>query len=233
LAVACAASDLSGVAYAHLTRNAGTIRTLVRAMAGAMAGAMLTAPTVRSQDVKQQEIYHGTISGVYVRVSAATDRGLEISAAKPPDHVLLSAVLPELATSWVDSSLRVLTAQDTTGHGTVTLSSGMLADSTHSAASLDHVFNTATAAPCSLFFTDGANLNHVRVDIPCAAAQQFLDAVRRAATAQATYDQTDSTSPAAMAAKAMRATSRRQDSLGVAAREQLTRHQDSAAGAIR
>jgi hypothetical protein len=179
-------------------------------------------------------MYRATLNGVYVDVAAGPDEGLEISAGKPPDHVLLSAVLPEAALAWADSGSRVLAAAvDTSGthHDPVTTSSGMLQDSTHSAVALDRVL-PAGAAPCSLFFVDGANQNHVRADVPCATAQQFLDAVRRAVSAQQGYDNADSTSPAALAAKALRAMARRQDSLGLAARSQLTHHRDSAAGVV-
>lgn len=198
------------------------------------AGWAVAAVSARSQDAQPpQEIYRATLNGVYVRVSAASDPGLEISAGKPPDHVALSAVLPERAAAWADSGLRVLNARDSaaTPHDSVTLSSGMLQDSTHSTLALDREL-AGGAVACSLFFVDGANLNHVRADVPCATAQQFLDAVRRAASVQASYDQGDSTSPAALAAKALRAEARRQDSLGLAAQQQLTRHRDSAAGAI-
>jgi hypothetical protein len=222
-----AASDLTAVAFPCSTCRAWKIRPWRLAA----AGWVLVAVSARSQDYHQQETYRGTLSGVYVRVTAATDRGLEISAGKPPDHVQLSAVLPEAAASWADSGLRVLGAPDSAPvqHAPVTISGGMLVDSTHNATSLDRVLYSEPAA-CSLFFADGANLNHVRADVPCATAQQFLEGVRRAAALQVTYDQSDSTSPAAAAARALRAAGRRQDSLGLAA--QLNRHRDSAAGAI-
>ena len=179
------------------------------------------------------------LNGVYVQVTATSDRGLEIAAGKPPDHVELSAVLTEVAEGWADSGSRVLSAPDSAvhvdsvalHHEPVTLSSGMLQDSTHNGAALDRVVSDSTA-PCSLFFVDGANLNHVRADVPCSAAHQFLDAVRRAAVVQAGYERADPTCPAALAAKALREASRRKDSLSVAARLQLTHHKDSAAGAI-
>jgi hypothetical protein len=202
----------------------------------AIAGCALFASSARSQnqDYRQQEAYRATLNGVYLRVTAAPDRGLEISAGKPPDHVMLSAVLPEVARTWADSSLKVLGIQDTSAapHTPVTVSGGMLVDSAHNSSSLDRAL-TPGASPCSLYFADGANLNHVRADVPCATAQQFVDGVRRAAAAQAEYDRADSTSPAALAAKDLRAAGRRQDSLGLAARQQITRHRDSAAGAIR
>jgi hypothetical protein len=194
---------------------------------------VLTTPG-RSQDVRRQEIYRATLNGVYVTVAAGPDEGLEISAGKPPDHVGLSAVLPEAAVAWADSGSHVLAAVvDTSAvhHDPITLSSGMLQDSTHSAVALDRVLSGG-AAPCSLFFVDGANQNHVRADVPCTTAQQVLDAVRRASTAQQGYDSADSTAPSAIAAKTLRAIARRQDSLAVAAQSQLTHHRDSAAGAI-
>jgi hypothetical protein len=222
-----AASDLSPVAFLCSTCRAWKIRP----WGLAAAGYALVAVSARAQDSHQQETYRGTLSGVYVRVPATTDRGLEISAGKPPDHVQLSAVLPEAAASWADSGLRVLGAPDSAPaqHAPVTISGGMLVDSTHNATSLDRVLYSEPAA-CSLFFADGANLNHVRADVPCATAQQFLEGVRRAAALQVTYDQSDSTSPASAAARALRAVVRRQDSLGYAA--QLNHHRDSAAGAI-
>jgi len=189
--------------------------------------------------VQQQEVYRATLNGVYVRVTAATDRGLEISAGKPPDHVLLSPVLTEIAARWADSGSRIVSASDTavhvdsaaSRHEPVTLSSGMLQDSAKNGAALDRVVSDSTAA-CSLFFVDGANQNHVRADVPCAVAHQFLDALRRAAAVQAAYERADPNCPAALAAKALREASRRRDSLAVAARLQLSRHRDSAAGAI-
>lgn len=199
----------------------------------AAVGILLAAPA-QSQDVRRQELYRATLNGVYVTVAAGPDEGLEISGGKPPDHVGLSAVLPEAAVAWADSGSRVLAAATDTSaahHDSLTLSSGMLQDSTHTAVALDRVLS-AGAAPCSLFFVDGSNQNHVRADIPCATAQQVLDAVRRAATAQQGYDAADSTAPAALAEKEMRAIARRQDSLALAARSQLTHHRDSAAGAI-
>lgn len=173
------------------------------------------------------------LSGVYVRISASTDPGIEISAGKPPDHVLLSAVLPEQAAAWADSALHVLDATTDSGakRDSLTLSSGMLPDSTHGTVALDRVMSGG-ATPCSLFFVDGSNENHVRADVPCPTAAQFVEGVRRAALAQQGYDQADSTSPAAVAAKALRAEARRRDSLALAAQQQLSRHRDSAAGAI-
>jgi hypothetical protein len=200
----------------------------------ALASGIVTAAPARSQDVRRQETYRATLNSVYVSVAVGPDEGLEISAGKPPDHVLLSAVLPEAALAWADSGSHVLTtAVDTSGghHDPITLSSGMLQDSTHSAVALDRVLSPGVA-PCSLFFVDGANQNHVRADVPCATAQQVLDAVRHAVTLQQGFDNSDSTAPAALAAKLLRATARRQDSLAVAAQSQLTHHRDSAAGAI-
>ncbi len=197
------------------------------------------ASPLRSQDVQQQEIYRAMLNGVYVRVSAASDRGLEISAGKPPDHVMLSPVLTEVAQGWADSGSRVLTAPDSAVHldsaasrrEPITLSSGMLQDSAHSGAALDRVVSDS-AAPCSLFFVDGANLNHVRADVTCGVARQFLEAVRRGADVQAGYERADPKCPAALVAKALREAKQRQDSLSVAARLQLSHHRDSAAGAI-
>jgi hypothetical protein len=199
----------------------------------AAGGIVMTAPA-RSQDMRRQELYRATLNGVYVTVAVGPDEGLEISGGKPPDHVSLSAVLPEAALAWVDSGSHVLAAVvDTSGahHDPITLSSGMLQDSTHSAVALDRLLSSG-ASPCSLFFVDGANQNHVRADVPCATAQEVLDAVRRAAAAQQRYDDADSTAPAALAAKTMRAIARRQDSLAIAAQSLLTHHRDSAAGAI-
>ncbi len=233
--MAVSRSDLSYVVH---FRSEGLGRSVRRYGLAAVA-CTLTASSARSQEVQQQEVYRAMLNGVYVQVTATSDRGLEISAGKPPDHVQLSAVLTEVAESWADSGSRVLTATDTTvhvdtaaaHHEPVTLTSGMLQDSTHNGAALDRVVSDSTA-PCSLFFVDGANLNHVRADVPCGAAHQFLDAVRRAAAVQAGYERADPTCPAALAAKALREAKRRKDSLAVAARLQLTRHKDSAAGAI-
>jgi hypothetical protein len=206
---------------------------LLRTWAVAAAGTLVGALSARAQDVRQQEAYRATLNGVYVRITAATSPGLEISAGKPPDHVLLSPVLPEAALAWADSALRLLDAPDTAaaGHQTVTMSSGMLVDSTHDAASLDRVLGDVPSH-CSLFFADAANLNHVRTDVPCATARLFLEGLRRAATTQVGYDRTDSTSPAATAAKESRSVTRRQDSLVTAAQSGLKRYRDSAAGAI-
>lgn len=196
----------------------------------AAAGAILIAGSARSQAIRQQEIYRAMLNGVYVRVSAASDRGLEISAGKRPDHVLLSPVLPERAVSWADSASRVLAADSgARRHDQITLTSGILQDSAHSGAALDRSLSDSTSA-CSLFFVDGANLNHVRADVPCAVAQQFLDAVRRAAAVQAGFEKADPTCEAAVTGKLLREASRRQDSIAVAA--QLSRHRDSAAGAV-
>jgi hypothetical protein len=211
-------------------------RGIRRYAVGGVACALI-AGSARSQDYQQQEIYRATLNGVFVRISAASDRGLEVSAGKPPDHVMLSAVLTEKAESWADSGSRVLSAPDTIvrpdsathGHEPVTLSSGMLQDSAHSGAALDRVVSDSTA-PCRLFFVDGANLNHVRAEVPCGTAREFLAALKRGAAVQAGFERADPSCPAALAAKALREANRRADSLAIAAR--LTHHKDSAAGAI-
>lgn len=205
----------------------------LRACAFVAAGTLACALSAHAQDVRQQEAYRAMLDGVYVRITAATSPGLEITAGKPPDHVVLSPVPPEVALAWADSALRLLEPADSggPGHPTVTTSSGMLVDSTHNAASLDRVLGDGLSH-CSLFFADAANLNHVRTDVTCAVARLFLEGLRHAATTQVGYDRADSTSPAATAAKESRSVSRRQDSLMTAAQPGLKRYRDSAAGAI-
>jgi len=171
------------------------------------------------------------VGGVYLRIMAATDAGLEIDAGKPPDHVLLSPILPEAATAWADSAVKLLDATDSAASKDkpLTLSSGLLADSAHNVASFDRMVGGA-ATHCAFFFADGANTNHVEADLPCADARQLLGAIRTAATTQMTYDRSDSASAAAAADRELRQDSRRRDSLALAARAQFKR--DSAAGAI-
>jgi hypothetical protein len=204
---------------------------LFRRLPLAAAGLLVGSIAARAQDPRQQEAYRAMLNGVYVRITTAPDPGLEISADKPQDHVVLSAVLPEAAAAWADSALRLLDAPDTAAdrQPTVTMSSGMLVDSAHDAASVDRVLGAGSSS-CALFFADAANLNHVRADVTCAAARQFLEGVRRAATTQVGFDRADSTSPAANAARESRSVSRRQDSLVTAAGRK--RYRDSSAGAI-
>ncbi|GEM_PF-6499712 len=203
-----------------------------RTMALVAGSLTLAGATVTAQEFRQQDAYHAMLNGVAVRVTAATDPGLQIDAGKPPDHVHLAPLLPEAAAAWADSGVRLLDAPDTspTAHA-ATLSSAMLVDSAHNAVSIDRVLSDS-APHCSIFFTDAANKNHVRADVPCTMARQFLAGLAHAAALQATYDRAQAASPAAVADAQSRVEIRRQDSLATAAQTQMRRYHDSAAGAI-
>jgi hypothetical protein len=109
----------------------------------------------------------------------------------------------------------------------VTLSSGLLKDGSFNSVSLDRVF--ATGAPrCTLYFSDGANVNHVDVELPCETARLFVAGVSKAAIAQVTYDRSDSTSPAAQTTAGLRATKHQRDST-VAAIAAVATQRDSLA----
>jgi hypothetical protein len=167
---------------------------------------------------RRQEVYKATFDRTHVAVIASADPGLQISASRRPDYVMLSVVLPEAATAWVDSATRIL---DSAGVApakgeTVTLSSPLLSDSAHNSLSLDRVFDGG-APRCTLFFRDGQNLNRIEFDLPCLAARQFAGGVRAAADSTASYARADSASPAAIGIAALRDTARRRDSLHAAA----------------
>jgi hypothetical protein len=195
------------------------------------ATSLVLASTGGSQPYHQREAYRGTVGGVYLRITSATDDGLQIDAGKPPDHVLLSPILPDAATAWADSAVRLLDASDSTATAAkpVTFSSGLLVDSAHNAVSLDRVLG-GPSPHCALFFVDGANMNHVEADLPCGDARELVASLRTAATTQLAYDRSDSATTAAAADRELREESRRRDSLALAARAHFKR--DSAAGAI-
>jgi hypothetical protein len=188
-------------------------------------------PPAVAQDYKEHEAFHSKVGGVYIRVVAATDMGLQIDAGRPPDHVLLAPILPEAATAWVDSAIAILDAPDSIATaGPITLSSGMLVDSAHDAASLDRVVG-GPSPHCALFLADGENRNHVQSDLTCAEARQMIAALRACAAKQLAFDRDDSASTAAVADRNNREITRRQDSLAFAARAHFKK--DSAAGAVR
>jgi len=199
------------VRYGRARRLVGW--TLARGVPLAAAWCIAAARGASAQQTLHQDAYSATVDGAHISVSASTDPGLQLSAGKRPGYVLVAAVLPEVATAWVDSARSVLDAPGppVAPGAMVTLSSGLLKDGSFNSVSLDRVF--ATGAPrCTLFFSDGANVNHVDIDVPCETARLFVGGVSKAALAQATYDRSDSTSPAAQTAAGLRAAKRQRDS---------------------
>ncbi len=195
----------------------------------ALACSVVAMRTGSAQQTLHQDAYAATIEGAHISVSASTDPGIQISAGKRPGYVLVAAVLPEAATAWVDSARAVLDAPapPVAPGAMATLSSGLLKDGSFNSVSLDRVFSTG-APRCTLYFSDGANVNHVDVDLPCDAARQFVAGVSKAALVQGAYDHSDSTSPAAQMAGGMRAAKHTRDStMAVAAAAAAQR--DSAA----
>ncbi len=183
----------------------------------------------RAQQTLHQDVYSTTVEGAHLSVSASTDPGLQISAGKRPGYVLVAAILTEVATAWVDSARTVLDAPPppVAPGAMVTLSSGLLKDGSFNSVSLDRVF--ATGAPrCTLYFSDGANVNHVDVELPCETARLFVAGVSKAAIAQVTYDRSDSTSPTAQTTAGLRATKHQRDST-VAAIAAVATQRDSLA----
>jgi hypothetical protein len=166
-----------------------------------------------AQQTVHQDAFSTTIEGAHISVSSSTDPGIQISAGKRPGYVLVAAVLPEAATTWVDSAHVVLDAPapPVAPGAMATLSSGLLKDGSYNSVSLDRVFSTG-APRCTLYFSDGANVNHVDVDLPCDTARLFVAGVSKAATTQASYDHSDSTSPAAQMAAGLRAAKHTRDS---------------------
>jgi hypothetical protein len=190
-----------------------------------------------AQQTLHQDVFASTIEGAHISVSSSTDPGIQISAGKRPGYVLVAAVLPEAATTWVDSARLVLDAPapPVAPGAMATLSSGLLKDGSFNSVSLDRVFSTG-APRCTLFFSDGANVNHVDVDLPCDTARLFVVGVGKAATAQAAYDHADSTSPAAQMAAGMRAAKHQRDStmaIAAAQRDSATRVAAVRAAAVR
>jgi hypothetical protein len=179
----------------------------------ALACSVVAGRTGRAQQTLHQDAFATTIEGAHISVSASTDPGIQISAGKRPGYVLVAAVLPEAATTWVDSARAVLDAPapPVAPGAMATLSSGLLKDGSFNSVSLDRVFSTG-APRCTLYFSDGANVNHVDVDLPCDTARLFVSGVSKAALAQAAYDHSDSTSPAAQMGAGLRAAKHARDS---------------------
>jgi hypothetical protein len=197
----------------------------------ALACSALALRTGSAQQTLHQDAYAATIEGAHVSVSASTDPGIQISAGKRPGYVMVAAVLPEAATAWVDSARAVLDAPapPVAPGAMATLSSGLLKDGSFNSVSLDRVFSTG-APRCTLYFGDGANVNHVDVDLPCDMARLYVAGVSKAAIAQGAYDHSDSTSPASQMAAGLRAAKHTRDStMAVAAAAAAQR--DSAAHA--
>jgi hypothetical protein len=179
----------------------------------ALGCSLVAVRTGGAQQTLHQDAFSTTIEGAHISVSSSTDPGIQISAGKRPGYVLVAAVLPEAATVWVDSARVVLDAPPppVAPGAMATLSSGLLKDGSYNSVSLDRVFSTG-APRCTLYFSDGANVNHVDVDLPCDTARLFVAGVSKAAIAQAAYDHADSTSPAAQMAAGMRAAKHMRDS---------------------
>ena len=198
----------------------------------ALACSVVALQVGGAQQTLHQDAFATTIEGAHISVSASTDPGIQISAGKRPGYVLVAAVLPEAATTWVDSARAVLDAPapPVAPGAMATLSSGLLKDGSFNSVSLDRVFSTG-APRCTLYFSDGANVNHVDVDLPCDTARLFVSGVSKAALAQGAYDHSDSTSPAAQMAAGMRAAKHMRDStMAIAAAAAAQR--DSAAHAV-
>jgi hypothetical protein len=206
----------------------------------AVACSVVAVRSGRAQQTLHQDAYSTTVEGAHISVSASTDPGLQISAGKRPGYVLVAAVLPEVATAWVDSARGILDAPPppVAPGAMVTLSSGLLKDGSFNSVSLDRVFATGTPR-CTLYFSDGANVNHVDVELPCETARLFVAGVSKAAIAQATYDRSDSTSPAAQATAGLRAAKHQRDStmaavaVVAAQRDSLARIAAAHAAAVR
>jgi hypothetical protein len=179
----------------------------------ALGCSIVAGRTGGAQQTLHQDAFASTIEGAHISVSSSTDPGIQISAGKRPGYVLVAAVLPEAATTWVDSARLVLDAPapPLAPGAMATLSSGLLKDGSFNSVSLDRVFSTG-APRCTLFFSDGANVNHVDVDLPCDTARLFVLGVGKAAIAQGAYDHADSTSPAAQMAAGLRAAKHQRDS---------------------
>jgi hypothetical protein len=201
----------------------------------ALACTVVAVGTGGAQQTLHQDAFAATIEGAHISVSSSTDPGIQISAGKRPGYVMVAAVLPEAATVWVDSARAILDAPaPAVAPGAMaTLSSGLLKDGSFNSVSLDRVF--ATGAPrCTLYFSDGANVNHVDVDLPCETARQFVAGVSKAAAAQGTYDHSDSTSPAAQMAAGLRAAKHTRDStMAIAAAAAAQRDSAARAAALR
>lgn len=201
----------------------------------ALACCVVAGRTGGAQQTLHQDAYAVTIEGAHISVSASTDPGIQISAGKRPGYVLVAAVLPEAATTWVDSARAVLDAPapPVAPGAMATLSSGLLKDGSFNSVSLDRVFSTG-APRCTLYFSDGANVNHVDVDLPCDTARLFVSGVSKAAMAQAAYDHSDSTSPASQMAAGLRAAKHMRDStMAVAAAAAAQRDSAARAAAAR
>jgi hypothetical protein len=179
----------------------------------ALACSVVAVQAAGAQQTLHQDAFATTIEGAHLSVSSSTDPGIQISAGKRPGYVLVAAVLPEAATTWVDSARVILDAPapPVAPGAMATLSSGLLKDGSFNSVSLDRVFSTG-APRCTLYFSDGANVNHVDVDLPCDTARLFVAGVSKAAIAQAAYDHSDSTSPAAQMAAGLRAAKHTRDS---------------------
>jgi hypothetical protein len=203
----------------------------------ALGCSIVAGRTGGAQQTLHQDAFASTIEGAHISVSSSTDPGIQISAGKRPGYVLVAAVLPEAATTWVDSARLVLDAPapPVAPGAMATLSSGLLKDGSFNSVSLDRVFSTG-APRCTLFFSDGANVNHVDVDLPCDTARLFVVGVGKAAIAQAAYDHADSTSPAAQMAAGMRAAKHQRDStmaIAAAQRDSVSRVAALRAAAVR
>ena len=196
---------------------------------------IVAAHPIGAQQTLHQDAFATTIEGAHISVSSSTDPGIQISAGKRPGYVLVAAVLPEAATTWVDSARGVLDAPapPVAPGAMATISSGLLKDGSFNSVSLDRVFSTG-APRCTLFFSDGANVNHVDVDMPCETARLFVTGVGKAALAQAAYDHADSTSPAAQMAAGLRSAKHMRDStMAIAAAAAVQRDSATRAAAVR
>jgi hypothetical protein len=201
----------------------------------ALACGVVGVRAAGAQQTLHQDAFATTIEGAHLSVSSSTDPGIQISAGKRPGYVMVAAVLPEAATAWVDSARAVLDAPPppVAPGAMATLSSGLLKDGSFNSVSLDRVFSTG-APRCTLYFSDGANVNHVDVDLPCETARQFVAGVSKAAMAQGAYDHSDSTSPAAQMAAGLRAAKHVRDStMAIAAAAAAQRDSAAHAAALR
>jgi hypothetical protein len=201
----------------------------------ALACSVIAVRAGGAQQTLHQDAFATTSEGAHISVSSSTDPGIQISAGKRPGYVMVAAVLPEAATTWVDSARAVLDAPapPVAPGAMATLSSGLLKDGSFNSVSLDRVFSTG-APRCTLYFSDGANVNHVDVDLPCETARLFVAGVSKAAIAQGAYDHSDSTSPAAQMAAGLRAAKHTRDStMAIAAAAAVQRDSAARAAALR